>query len=61
MAKKADDLIEVSFLKAPAHLRLAYHKGQEAKLPAELAEELISTGYAERKGKAAKQEPAKED
>jgi hypothetical protein len=48
MAPKKDktEKIEVLFLKAPAHLALAYHKGQKAHLPAELAEELISSKYA---------------
>ena len=38
--------LDVRFLKAPAHLNLAYHKNQTANLPEELAMELISTNYA---------------
>lgn len=38
---------KVVFLKAPAHLNLAYHKGQLEDVETKLADELIETGYAE--------------
>lgn len=46
MAKKSQETVKLEFLRAPAALGLAYHKGQIHNVGKELASELVKGGYA---------------